>query len=303
LLGESVYYTLEQRKILVTGPLCDSLDAMRIRVAIQGQQASFHDIAAHHLLGADIELVYCDTFDATFAALAKDKADKVVVALENSLYGSINQTYDLLLKHSFWISGELYLHVNQCLIGLPDTHLPDIKEVHSQIMALAQCEAFLDKQLPYAKRIEQHDTTASVQAIKTWNDPQKVAIASAEAAKLHGLKILAAEIEDHKHNYTRFVLLGKETVVNSAANKTSLVLTTDHKPGALYHALGIFAKGNMNLTKLQSRPIMGKAWHYMFYLDVDAAAESPEFKIVLEKLHNQGCEVTILGSYEAGRQT
>lgn len=289
--------------MLVACLLYDSLDRMQIRVAIQGQEASFHAIAAKALLGTNIQLICCETFDATFAALGQAKADKVIVAIENSLYGSINQTYDLLLKHKFYMCGELYLHINQCLIGLPGAKLSDINEVHSQIMALAQCETYLETKLPQAKRVEQHDTTASVVAIKAWNDPRRVAIASAEAAKLHGLKILASEIETHRHNYTRFVLLEKQPIIDPDANKSSLILTTDHRPGALYHALGVFAKYQMNLTKLQSRPIVAKAWHYMFYLDVDAAAESDDFKTVLHGLQKQGCQVTILGSYQAGRIT
>jgi len=276
---------------------------MQTRVAIQGQQASFHDIAARRFLGESIKVINCDTFEAAFAALQTGKVDKVVVALENSLFGSINQTYDLLLKYKFWIAGELYLHIKQCLIGMPSAQISDITEVHSQLPALAQCETYLDKNLPKAKRIEQHDTAASVQAVKEWGDLHKAAIASAEAAEYYGMKILAQEIETYTHNYTRFVLLEKSRSVAKAADKTSLVLTTDHKSGALYKALGVFADSQMNLTKLQSRPIMGKAWHYMFYLDVTSAAESVGFKSVLSSLKKQGCEVTILGSYQAGRAT
>ena len=276
---------------------------MQTRVAIQGQQASFHDIAARRFLGTHIKIVNCETFESTFAALATGQADKIVVALENSLFGSINQTYDLLLKYKFWIAGEVYLHIKQCLIGLPSAQLSEIREVYSQLPALAQCETFLDTKLPHAKRIEQHDTAASVAAVKEWNNPHKAAIASVEAAELYGLKVLAQEIETYKHNYTRFVLLEKSPRVIKNANKTSLVLTTDHKPGALYNALGIFADKQMNLTKLQSRPIMGKAWHYMFYIDVSSAAETDDFKQAQQKLKKQGCHITILGSYAAGQQT
>ncbi len=276
---------------------------MPLRVAIQGQRASFHSIAARRLFGNNIELVTCETFEATFAALAEDKADKIVVALENSLFGSINQTYDLLIKYKFWISSELYLHIKQCLMGLPSAKLADITEVHSQLQALAQCETYLDKHLPSAKRIEQHDTAASAMAIKKWGNPHKAAIGSVEAAKLYGLEILASEIETHRQNYTRFVVLEKQTIVNKEANKTSLVLTTHHKPGALHKALGVFADQKMNLTKLQSRPIIDKAWHYMFYLDVAASANTKIFNDIKLSLKKQGCEVTILGSYVAGINT
>ncbi len=276
---------------------------MPIRVAIQGHRASFHNIAAEQLFGKKFELVTCDTFEDAFAALARDKADKIVVALENSLFGSINETYDLLLKYKFWISGELYLHIKQCLIGLPGAKIAEISEVHSQLQAIAQCEPYLDKYMPLAKRIEHHDTAASAMAVKAWGNPRKAAIGSAEAAKLHGLKILASEIETPRQNYTRFVVLEKTRAIAKGANKTSLVLTIHHKPGALYNALDGFAAYGMNLTKLQSRPIIQKAWHYMFYLDVTAPANTPEFKSILASLNKQGCEVTILGSYRAGRNS
>lgn len=276
---------------------------MSVRVAIQGQPGSFHDIAARKLLGEKVRLISCDSFADTFASLAHAQADKIVVALENSIYGSIDQTYDFLLKYRFWIAEELYLRVKQCLIGLPGTKLLDIREVHSQLPALAQCEVYLDKYLPKAKRVEQHDTAASAANIRAWSDPSKAAIASAEAAKLYGLEILATGIETHKQNYTRFVLVEAKPVINEDANKTSLVLTTSHKPGALYNALGVFANARMNLTKLQSRPIVGKVWQYMFYIDVSVAADSQEFNQAVADLKKQHCSVVILGSYPSREPT
>lgn len=276
---------------------------MPVKVVIQGQTASFHDIAARQFLGDDIEIVGCDTFSQVFDSLTSGKADKAVVAIENSLFGSINEVYDLLISQKFWISGEVYLRINQCLIGLPGAKLEDIREVHSHLVALAQCEDFLDQKLPNAERFEHHDTAGSVADIIKWSDPAKAAIASAEAAKLHGAKILAKDIETNKQNYTRFVVLDKQKTEVKGANKTSLVLVTGHKPGALYSALGTFASRKMNLTKLQSRPIIGQAWHYMFYLDVAGDANSNSFKKAAQELTSQDCQLTILGSYKAGRQT
>lgn len=268
-----------------------------MRVAIQGVGASFHDIAAKQFFGDDIAIVPCETFTETFQALADGAADHAVVALENSLFGSINEVYDLLLKHKFWISGEVYLRIEQCLIGLSEARIKSVKEVHSHPVALAQCEVYLDTKLAHAERFEHHDTAASVADIKKWGDPTKTAIASAAAAKLYDMKILAHEIETNRQNYTRFVVLEQQSKHIKDANKTSLVLTTDHKPGALYNALGAFADRNLNLTKLQSRPIIGQAWHYMFYVDVAAPADDPDFKAAQADLHRQNCEVTILGSY------
>lgn len=271
-----------------------------MKIAIQGVEASFHDIAARQFFGDDTAIVPCETFAETFQALAAGRATRAVVAIENSLFGSINEVYDLLLKYKFWISGEVYLRVEQCLIGLPGTQLAKVKEVHSHPVALAQCEEFLDTRLAHAERFEHHDTAASVIDIKKWGDPTKVAIASAQAATRQGLAILAHEIETNQQNYTRFVVLQPHRHNLLNANKTSLILVTDHKPGALYNALGAFAERDLNLTKLQSRPIIGQAWHYMFYVDVAADLSTKAFEQALAALQQQHCEVTILGSYKEG---
>lgn len=270
-------------------------------IAIQGEEASFHAIAAQQYFGGDVTFVTCETFAETFAALRDGKADYALTAIENSLYGSINEVYDLLLDDHFWICGEVYLRIEQCLIGLPGAKIKDIKEVHSHPVALAQCEAYLDKNLAHAERFEHHDTAGSVADIKKWGVMSKAAIASAGAAKLYGMKILAREIETNTQNYTRFVVLTRDKTINAEANKTSLILSTDHTPGALYNALGAFAKRDLNLSKLQSRPIIGKAWHYIFYADVSASADSQTFQDALAELARQQCDVTVLGSYTAGQ--
>ncbi len=271
-----------------------------IRVAIQGQTASFHHIAARHFFGDELEIVSCETFPATFKAL--QTTDYAVIAIENSLFGSINKVYDLLLKEQCWIIGEVYLRIEQCLIGMPGANINAIAEVYSQLEALAQCEEYLDNALPEAKRIEYHDTAASVADVKAWGDPTKAAIASRAAAELHGMEILAAEIETNKQNYTRFVVVQKQHETIADAAKTSLVLQTnsDTKPGALHQALGVFAKRSMNMTMLHSRPIIGKAWHYMFYIDLEIP-NNDSFKEVEQELSELGCSITVLGSYPSAR--
>jgi prephenate dehydratase len=187
---------------------------------------------------------------------------------------------------------------------LPGAKLEDISEVHSHPVALAQCEEYLDTKLPNAVRFEHHDTAASVADVKHWDDKSKAAIASIEAAKLHEMRVLAEEIETNKQNYTRFVVLSPEKSDSLAseadANKTSLVMVTAHSPGALYHALGAFAQNGINLTKLQSRPIIGQAWHYMFYVDVSVSVSDDKWQTAMSELEAQKCEVTVLGTYRAG---
>lgn len=274
---------------------------MMIKVAIQGQRGSFHDIAAKHFFGPDIKTANCELpFRTVFETLKSGDAAYAIVAIENSLYGSINEVYDLLLEYKPFIVGEVYLQISQNLIGLPSTKLQDITQVHSHPIALAQCEDFLDTSLPTAERFEHSDTAGSVEEVKTWGDPAFTAIGSRTAAELHDMAILAENIETNKQNYTRFVVLAHKPENAEAANKTSIILNTptDTKAGSLYKALGAFADRSLNLLMLQSRPIIGKAWHYMFYLDIAAGREDANFKDALAELEKQGCEITMLGSYK-----
>ncbi len=272
---------------------------MRSKVAIQGDKASFHDIAASQIFGDDSSRFFCDSFRSTFCTLVDDDADYALCAIENSLYGSINEVYDLLLKHKLQIIGEVYLRIEQCLIGLPDAKIEDITKVYSHPVALAQCERYLDVTLSHAEREEHHDTAASVELVKQLEDPTVAAIASKESAALHGLEVLANSIETNKQNYTRFVALSKSKTTDDNPNKTSLVLELDHTPGALYRALGVFANNDVNLTKLQSRPITDKAWHYIFYIDIEVGNTNKKFQTVIDALTQEGCSVTQLGSYKS----
>lgn len=272
------------------------------KVAIQGQRASFHDIAARYFFGdEDIAVENCPLpFRNVFESLKNGDSEYAVVAIENSLYGSINEVYDLLLEYQPYIIGEVYLHISQNLVGLQGALIQDIKKVHSHPIALAQCEEFLDKELSEAERFEHSDTAGSISDVKKWSDTKQAAIGSRAAADLHGLSILAEDIETNKHNYTRFVILSGEKKTAPNADKTSIILNTpaDTKAGSLYQALGTFAKRNLNLLMLQSRPIIGKAWHYMFYLDIAASVDYEDFQAAVQELESQGCDITILGSYK-----
>lgn len=274
-----------------------------MKVAIQGAQSSFHDIARGAYFSNGEDVLHCDTFKQVFQAVDMGKVDTGLVAIENSLYGSINDVYDLLLKYKFWISGEIYLRINHCLLGVRGATLETIKEVHSQLPALAQCEEFLDTKLPQANRLEHHDTAASAHDVAKWNDITKAAIASKVAGRLHGLEILAEDIETHKQNYTRFIIFTKERTEVANATKTSIIVRTDtdDKPGALFRTLGVFAKRNINLTKIESRPIVGKAWHYLFYLDFDMGLDSEEAQEALRELEKMNIQATPLGSYQKGK--
>ncbi len=276
---------------------------MSLIVSTQGEQASFHHTAVASFFGDDIDIRSCKNFAEAVEMLTKKQSNYAVVAIENSLFGTINTVYDLLLSHNVAICGEVYLRIEQCLIGTPDSELNTIKEVHSHPVALAQCSEYLDINLPNAERYEHYDTAASVADVKRWGDAQKAAIAGEKAADLHDMKILTKGIETNKQNYTRFVVLERKiTTTTNDGNKTSLILQTpaDTEAGSLYSALSVFAKHNINLFALHSRPIVGKAWRYMFYIDIEIGSSDPLFDSLIEELEGQGCEISILGSYKNG---
>ena len=268
-----------------------------MKIAIQGDRGSFHHQAAIRHFGDDISLVCCETFADVFGALNRHEADTALVAIENSLYGSINEVYDLLESHRYPITGELFIRIHQQLIGLPGAKLADIHTVYSHPVALAQCEQYLNVNLPQAKRTEYHDTAAAAEFVHTKQNSAIAAIASSEAARLYDLSVIAQNIEDNANNYTRFVSIGRTADTNTASHsKASLVIETDHTPGALARVLGIFADNGVNMTKLQSRPIPGKVWTYRFYIDIECAG--PKLHDLLATIRSShSANVIILGQY------
>ena len=269
-----------------------------MHIAIQGELGSFHHQAAKLWFSKDIDIMPADTFTDTFTLLDHG-ADQAIVAVENTLYGSINETLDLIEQHRYPVTGELYLRIQQQLIGLPNTDPTKITHIYSHPVALVQCEQYLDTHFPDAERIEHHDTAGSVRLAKERNNPHIAAIAGRGAAETYGLPIIAENIEDNKENFTRFLVIDPNGKPTAGANKTSLVLTTDHTPGALAHALSVFARSGSNLTKLQSRPVVGDPWKYRFYIDIEAAGSVLDAQ--LAEIRQQGCTVTVLGQYKAGR--
>jgi prephenate dehydratase len=270
---------------------------MTKKIAIQGERASFHDVAARQFFGDDITIVPCDLpFSKVFDAF--ESADFAVCAIENSIHGVINEVYDLLLERRPWICGEVVLPIEQCLIGLPGAQLAAIREVYSHPVALSQCKQFLSTTLPQAKLLEADDTAGSVGLIAKWNDPTKAAIASAAAAKLYGMAVLAKAIETNHHNYTRFVVLAhKRPIEVKEANKTSLVLQLPHTAGSLAKALATFADQGINLSLIVSRPVVGKPGQYLFYIDLEVGLNNETLQIALANLHTEGNTIEILGSY------
>jgi prephenate dehydratase len=267
-----------------------------VRIAFQGERGAFSEEAAEKLLGSGIVLVPRPTFEAMFESIDESAADYVLAPIENSLAGSVHRTFDLLVESRLSILAEEIIPIVHNLVGVPGAAVEKITTVESHPVALAQCEQFF-RSRPELKRIATEDTAGSVRAIVAAGDPSRAAIASRRAAEIHGGEILREHLEDNSENYTRFLLLGPSSKTSDAANKLSLVFQTAHRPGALFHALGPFARREINLMKLESRPIAGRPWEYRFYLDLQASAADPEVGAAIGELEKLSVNLRILGSY------
>jgi prephenate dehydratase len=268
-----------------------------MRVAFQGERGAFSEEAAVKLLGGEVRLVPLPTFEAAFGAIAKGTADYILAPIENSLAGPVHRSFDLLVESALTIVGEVIIRVEHNLIGPPGGRLEEVAIVESHPVALAQCEEFFSAR-PFLKRIATDDTAGSVREIVQAGDRTRAAIASKRAAEIYGGQILREHLEDDPENYTRFLLLAPATeALPEKADKLSLVFRLAHLPGALYHALEPFARRNINLMKIESRPVRGLPWQYRFYLDLQATTRDPEVAGALAELEKLAVDVRILGSY------
>ena len=273
---------------------------MAIKVSIQGYEGSFHQEAARQFFGKNVEVIPCATFrDVIKIASGKKESDGGVMAIENSIAGSILANYNLLQKSSLKIIGEVYLHIKQNLLVNHGVKLDDIKEVHSHTMAIQQCHDFLDK---YKwKLVETDDTALSAKHIHQHKSKHIAAIASKLAADLFNLNIIAPNIHTLKNNYTRFLILQREDEAMNVENadKASVNFHTDHSRGSLAKVLTRIAEGGINLSKLQSFPIPGSDFKYSFHADMEF--DSPEqFNKVIEEIKPLTAEIKIYGVYKRG---
>lgn len=266
------------------------------RIAFQGERGAFSEEAAVKLLGEDIQLVPRTTFELLYSSIADGVADYILAPIENSLAGSVYRSYDLLIASNLHIQAEVVIPIVHNLIGLPGSTFERITQVSSHPVALAQCEKFFAGH-PNIKRVATDDTAGSVRESMDAGDPTRAGIASKRAATVYGAQILREHLEDHSENYTRFLLLATSADVAENADKLSLVLNLAHKPGSLCSALNAFARRNLNLLKIESRPIAGTPWSYCFYLDLQASLNNPETVSALAELKEFADSVKILGCY------
>ena len=271
-----------------------------VKISIQGARGSYHDIVAREKFPDDSEIIESDTFHQVFEDVKNRMVDYGVVAIESSIYGSFLENYDLLLKYDARIVGEVYLRIRLDLMALPDVKIEDITRVYSHSLAMAQSEEFLEKH-PKITRIETDDTAGSSRMIKENHMTDAAAIGSSLAAEIYGMKILARDIGNDKKNYTRFLFIARDENYPETADKTSIVIRAKNLPGSLYQCLKCFNDEGINLSRLESRPIISRTWGYRFYLDFEKGLNAPETQRVLTELSKLASSVEILGSYEKGK--
>ena len=280
---------------------------MRQKIAIQGIRGCFHDIAAHRFFaGKDLELVQCNTFEEVFASMKTDANMIALVAIENTIAGSLLHNYELLRDSGLTIIGEHKLRIQHSLMCLPEDNIEDITEVNSHPVALMQCRAFLHS-VPNIKVVEVADTAGAAMTIGTNQLRGHAAICHKDAANIYGLKVLKEGIETNKHNYTRFLVLTNEENANkwrdmNDTNKASLVFTLPHEEGSLSAILSVLSFYKLNLSKIQSLPIIGKEWQYMFYIDVNFK-NTERLQQAINAITPLTQELQTLGVYKEGQQT
>jgi len=267
-----------------------------IRVAFQGEHGAYSEAAAVAFFGEGTFPVPCESFDKVFTQVEVGESDYGVVPIENSLAGSIHRNYDLLLRHELFIVGEINLRIAHHLIALPGVKLEDVRRIYSHPQALAQCERSLAA-LGDVEKVPTYDTAGSVRMLKDGGIYDGAAIASRRAAEFYGMNILASDFEDNTQNYTRFLILHPEEVLPQGPARTSIIFSVENEPGILFKCLSVFALRDIDLTKIESRPLQGRPWEYFFYLDFAGSMQEERCRNAINHLR----EITVffrnLGSY------
>jgi prephenate dehydratase len=265
------------------------------RVAIQGIRASFHEEAAFKFFGTDIETVECESFKKTCEVLKNKQADYVVMAIENSIAGSLLPNYTLLREYNFSIVGEVYLAIQLHLLALPGVKFEDVKFVQSHPIAIRQCSDFFEE-FPHLNVVESSDTAACAKKIREENLTDTVAIANLLAAKLYDLEVMERRIESNKKNFTRFLILANKALENTEVNKASLSFQVGNSVGSLADVLNIFANHKINLSKIQSMPVLGKRNEYNFYVDIEWKNQA-DYDSAIRQVLKHTINFNIMGEY------
>ena len=269
------------------------------KVVYHGVPGSFSHKACMQYFGTEVPHHNSSSFRQLFETVQSGDATLGIIPVENSLTGSIHENYDLLLEYELHIVGELTLRVMHNLVGHAEASIDSLQRIYSHPQVFRQCREFLDKH-PHWDLVACKDTATAVQRVKAGNDPGEAAIASKEAAALFQMAVLRAGIETNPRNFTRFVILSREEFLDAPHNKSSLIYAVSDTPGSLYETLKLFAEKQINLVKLESRPIHSKPWEYLFYADVEVDIRDAEYRGLLAQLQEKTEFLKVLGSYHKG---
>ena len=276
------------------------------RIAIQGIEGSYHDIAAHQFFeGEDIQLICCNTFEQLFDTIRQDPMVIGMAAIENTIAGSLLHNYELLRDAPVTIVGEHKLRIKHSFLCLPDDDWADITEVHSHPVALMQCRDFL-KHHPQLKVVETEDTAGAAADIVRRGERGHAAICSKAAAPIYGMKVLEEGIETNKHNFTRFLVVASPSRANllrdiRSTDKANIVFALPHEEGSLSQVLSVLSFYKLNLTKIQSLPIIGREWEYLFYVDVQFS-DYTRYSQGIDAIRPLTSDLKILGEYRSGKE-
>ena len=269
-------------------------------VAIQGERGAFSDLAVRSLFGPRARILPCATFDALFRAAETGRCRYALAPVENTIAGSVFRVSDLLLDSTLRVAGEAIIRVSHALMALPGVHLRDVRRVYSHPVALAQCERFFRRN-PRLTRVATYDTAGSVRLLREEKARDAAAIAPAIAARLYGARILRTGLEDQRANFTRFFALSRDGAPLGPADKTTVLFATRHVPGALFRCMGVFALRDINLLKIESRPMRGRPWEYVFHVDFEGSLKDERCRNALRHLEEVCDFVRVLGSYPRAR--
>ena len=268
-----------------------------IHVSFQGERGAYSEAAARSFFDEGIETVPLTTFTEVLENTSKDKTQYAILPVENSLEGSVGESYDLLYSTSLNATGETYHRIEHCLIGTGK--IDEVDTVYSHPQALGQCRNFIDKH--NMKTIPSYDTAGSVQIIKKLNKKNCAGIASETAASIYNMPIITENIANNQNNYTRFLILSKKKSIETGNDKTSIIFSIKHEPGSLYRIIENFHKNNVNLTKIESRPTKENIWEYNFYVDFEGHEKNPEISKMINKIKQETLFMKVLGSYPSAK--
>lgn len=272
----------------------------RLKISFQGEFGAFSEQAALAYFGSECIPVPFENFRDVFDAVKRGTCDFGIVPVENSLFGSVHQNFDLLQEYPLHITGEVKLRIKMNLMGLPSARLKGITNVYSHPQALGQSDTFL-RSLKNVKLHQFYDTAGAAKMVAEGSSLTTAAIASEQAARHYGLKILKKGIETDHRNFTRFIVLSRTATVPKARAKTSLIFATKHMPGSLVQCLSLFSERKINLMKIESRPFVGKPWEYLFFVDVETDRRDEEFTSAYTQLKSLTSYLKVLGSYDIGK--